>query len=44
MSGIEIDRYAMIGFYGVRKLVNKIGGVDVDARPSRSSTASCTCA
>ena len=29
MSGIEIDRYAMIGFYGVRNLVNNIGGVDV---------------
>ena len=34
MSGIEIDRYAMIGFYGVRNLVNNIGGVDVTlARP-----------
>jgi LCP family protein required for cell wall assembly len=29
MSGIEIDRYAMIGFDGVRSLVNRIGGVDV---------------
>ena len=29
MSGIEIDRYAMIGFYGVRNLINNIGGVDV---------------
>jgi LCP family protein required for cell wall assembly len=29
MSGIEIDRYAMIGFYGVRDLVNHINGVDV---------------
>jgi LCP family protein required for cell wall assembly len=34
MSGIEIDRYAMIGFYGVRNLINNIGGVDVTlARP-----------
>jgi LCP family protein required for cell wall assembly len=29
MSGIEIDRYAMIGFEGVRNLVGTIGGVDV---------------
>lgn len=29
MAGIEIDRYAMIGFNGVRHLVNRIGGVDV---------------
>ncbi len=29
MSGIEIDRYAMIGFYGVRNLIDNIGGVDV---------------
>jgi len=29
MSGIEIDRYAMVGFDGVRHLVNRIGGVDV---------------
>lgn len=29
MAGIEIDRYAMIGFHGVRTLVNRIGGVDV---------------
>ncbi len=29
MSGIEIDRYAMIGFDGVRSLVNRIGGVDI---------------
>lgn len=29
MSGIEIDRYAMIGFPGVRNLVDQIGGVDV---------------
>jgi LCP family protein required for cell wall assembly len=29
MAGIEIDRYAMIGFDGVRSLVNRIGGVDV---------------
>jgi LCP family protein required for cell wall assembly len=29
MSGIEVDRYAMIGFDGVRSLVNRIGGVDV---------------
>ena len=28
-SGIEIDRYAMIGFHGVRNLVDEIGGVDV---------------
>jgi LCP family protein required for cell wall assembly len=34
MSGIEIDRYAMIGFYGVRNLINNIGGVNVTlARP-----------
>lgn len=29
MSGIEIDNYAMIGFRGVRNLVDSIGGVDV---------------
>lgn len=29
MSGVEIDHYAMIGFDGVRSLVNRIGGVDV---------------
>ena len=29
MAGIEIDRYAMVGFEGVRNLVDKIGGVDV---------------
>ena len=29
MSGIEIDRYAMIGFHGVRNLVDSIGGVDI---------------
>lgn len=29
MSGIEIDNYAMIGFRGVRGLVNSVGGVDV---------------
>jgi LCP family protein required for cell wall assembly len=29
MAGIEIDRYAMIGFDGVRSLVNRIGGVDI---------------
>ena len=29
MAGIEIDRYAMIGFHGVRSLVNRIGGVDI---------------
>jgi LCP family protein required for cell wall assembly len=29
MSGVEIDRYAMIGFTGVRGLVSIIGGVDV---------------
>jgi polyisoprenyl-teichoic acid--peptidoglycan teichoic acid transferase len=29
MSGIEIDRYAMVGFKGVRNLVDQIGGVDV---------------
>jgi LCP family protein required for cell wall assembly len=29
MSGIEIDRYAMIGFHGVRGLISIIGGVDV---------------
>ncbi len=29
LSGIEIDRYAMIGFRGVRNLVNAVGGVDV---------------
>ena len=29
MAGIEIDRYAMIGFEGVRHLVGKIGGVDI---------------
>ena len=29
MAGIEIDRYAMIGFEGVRHLVAKIGGVDI---------------
>ena len=29
MSGIEIDRYAMIGFFGVRNLINEIGGVDI---------------
>lgn len=29
MAGIEIDRYAMIGFDGVRSLVNRIGGVTV---------------
>lgn len=29
MAGIEIDRYAMIGFDGVRSLINRIGGVDV---------------
>ena len=34
MSGIEIDRYAMIGFYGVRNLINNIGGLNVTlARP-----------
>ena len=34
MSGIEIDRYAMIGFYGVRNLINNIGGLNVKlARP-----------
>jgi LCP family protein required for cell wall assembly len=33
-SGIEIDRYAMIGFHGVRNLIDEIGGVDVTlARP-----------
>lgn len=32
MAGIEIDRYAMIGFDGVRSLVNRIGGVDVKLR------------
>ncbi len=29
MSGIEIDRYAMIGFSGVRTLVDTVGGVDI---------------
>jgi LCP family protein required for cell wall assembly len=29
MSGIEIDRYAMVGFEGVRNLVGSIGGVDI---------------
>src|SRR6188472_3745870 len=29
MAGIEIDRYAMIGFEGVRNLIGKIGGVDI---------------
>jgi LCP family protein required for cell wall assembly len=29
MSGIEIDRYAMVGFDGVRTLIGQIGGVDV---------------
>ena len=29
MAGIEIDRYAMVGFEGVRNLVAKIGGVDI---------------
>jgi len=29
MAGIEIDRYAMIGFDGVRSLINRIGGVDI---------------
>ncbi len=29
MAGIEIDRYAMIGFEGVRNLIGRIGGVDI---------------
>ena len=29
MSGIEIDRYAMVGFEGVRNLIAKAGGVDI---------------
>ena len=40
---IEIDRYAMIGFYGVRHLINHIGGVDVRLDEPLFDL-SCTCA
>jgi len=29
MADIEIDRYAMVGFEGVRNLIGRIGGVDI---------------